>query len=257
MKLTHLLTFAAVVAASSARADFVTAEPLQVGGFFDGGGADNKIEHQNYFVGYGTVGGERTSERRSFFWYHLPDFDGEVIDVTIKLTLAFPTSLIFGLGDDPPMKDAFESFKLGATPAPGLHMVDPDLTTDEAQTIFDGMDDFAVADEVIFPLDGDYVMPMVVEIHLDDFGKSLVSALRGGEMVFTGWMPSWSHDDRTDPDTGKYLEGDELIFGLSDIPGIVPPPELTIVYEPVPEPATIIGLSVATLALLRRKKSGR
>ena len=56
---------------SLAQAATVTTTPLQVGGFLDGGFASNDPFHQNYFVGYGTIGGVRSSERRSFFWYHI------------------------------------------------------------------------------------------------------------------------------------------------------------------------------------------
>src|SRR4051812_42789465 len=73
----------------------VTTTPMQVGGFFDGGVADNDPGHQNYFVGYGTIGGTRTSERRSFFWYHIPAFPGVLDDVTIPLVNKASTSLVF------------------------------------------------------------------------------------------------------------------------------------------------------------------
>ncbi|MBV6457438.1 MAG: hypothetical protein HONBIEJF_00547 [Fimbriimonadaceae bacterium] len=235
-------------------ADELVVTPLQVGGFFDGGFADNKIEHQNYFVGYGTVGGVRTSERRSFFWYHIPDFEGEVIDVHIKLKMAASTSLIFGLDPfDETKKDPTETFQLGATFTPGLEMVRSDLTTDEAQTIFDGMNDFAVADPYVFSMSEEYEFPFTTEIHMNAFGKSIISSIRGGDVTITGWMPTWSHDERLDGE-GDYLEGDELLYGLSDIPGIVPPPELTIRYEPVPEPITALALLMGVGLMARRRR---
>lgn len=261
MSVTLLLTmralalFLASASSGLAFADTVTTTPLHVGGFLDGGLAENGIEHQNYFVGYGTVGGFRSSERRSFFWYHVPSFEGEVIDVSIKLKMPFSTSMIFGLDPtDPTKHDAKETFRLGATPVDPLTMVDPDLTTSEAQTIFDGMDDFAIAPDYDFFHGASYEFPLVTEIHLSDFGKGVIGSSRGKDLVLTGWMPTWSFDSRTDT-SGKFLEADELLFGLSDIPAGVPPPELTIVYA-VPEPTTwaVVG---ASYLLIKRRRSHR
>lgn len=249
-----MFTLGLVITALPATAAVLIVTPLQVGGFHDGGGTDNGIEHQNYYVGYGTVGGVRGTERRSFFWYHIPGFEGEVIDVTIKLKMTASTSLIFGLDpDDETKHDPTETFQLGATPTPGLDMVDPDLTTDEAQAIFDGMDDFAIADPYVFLMSEEYEFPFTTIIHLNAMGKGIVSSVRGGDVVLTGWMPTWSYDDRKDA-MDEYLEGDELLYGLSDIPAGVPPPELTILYEPVPEPATSAFLFCAAVGVAKRMR---
>lgn len=248
-------TFAlAILASVAVRADILTTTPLHVGGFFDGGGADNKIEHQNYFVGYGTVCGVRTAERRSFFWYHIPSFEGAVVDVSIKLKMLVSTSLVFGLDPvDPGAHDASESFALGATPFDPLTLVDPDLTTGEAQAIFDALDDHPVASETTFEIATPYSFPMVSEIHLNAAGLGWVGSHRGGDVVLTGWMPTWSHDDRTDG-AGHFLEADELLFGFSDVPTLVPPPELTIVYTPVPEPATLAAMAFGFASVRRRRR---
>jgi hypothetical protein len=241
---------------ASASADVIVTTPLQVGGFFDGGGADNHIEHQNYFVGYGTVGGVRTTERRSFYWYHIPSFSGAVMDVSIKLKMAATTSIIFGLSpEDPLVHDTIETFQLGATPISPLVLVDPDITPTAGQFVFDALDDHPVAAPHDFVMGSIPEIPFALELHLNSVGIGLVDTHRGADIVLTGWMPSWTEDLRVDAG-GHFLEADELLWGLSDIPGIVPAPELTITYAPVPEPAALAVLGGAVLGLIRGRRSG-
>ena len=250
------LCLALLISASvSARADIITTSSLHTGGFFADGGADNKIEHQNYFVGYGTPPGfGRTAERRSFFWYHVPTFAGEVVDATIKLKMLFSTSLIFGLGPTPPIHDPTESFQLGYTTAPAPLVTSPTLTTPEKLAIFGSLDDHPIASPYEFSMATTYDFPFTVEIHLDAAGKALISDHRGGDVVLSGWMPSWSLDMRTDPLTGKFLEEDELLFGFSDVPTLVPAPELTIVTA-VPEPSTWLVLIAGAAGVTRVRKA--
>lgn len=249
-----------IVAAVAARSAIITTTPLQVGGFFDGGGLDNHIEHQNYFVGYGTVGGHRTTERRSFFWYHIPSFEGTVMSVSLKLKMLVTTSLIFGLDpSDPSDHDSIESFRLGATAVDHFTLTDPHLTPSEADAIFEDLDDHPIAPAYDFVAGHIPDFPFVVELALDGLGTSIISSHRGADVVLTGWMPTWSSDSRTDG-AGHLLEADELLFGFSDIPHLVPPPELTIEFSPVPEPGTwsVIGLGVAGMAnALRRRQRPR
>lgn len=236
-----------------ARADIITTSSLHTGGFYADGGADNFIEHQNYFVGYGTTPGfGRTAERRSFFWYHVPTFTGEVVDATIKLKMLFSTSLIFGLGPTPPIHDPTETFQLGFTTAPAPLITSPTLTTPEKLAIFGSLDDHPIASPYEFSMTTTYEFPFVVEIHLDSVGKALISDHRGGDVVLSGWMPSWSLDMRTDPLTGKFLEEDELLFGFSDVPTLVPAPELTIVTA-VPEPSTLLMVLAGAGGLAPRR----
>ena len=245
---------------ASARADVITTTPLQVGGFLDGGIASNDPVHQNYFVGYGTVGGFRSSERRSFFWYHIPAFPGAIEDVTIKLENLADTSLIFGAGPDPhpEIHDATEEFLIGATTVPASDMITMGMSAAANQAIFDGMDDHPIADPYVFSAATMYTFPMVAEIHLNSFGISLIDSHRGMDIVLTGWMPTWSDDARTDG-MGHYLEGDELIFGLSDVgaTGGVPFPELAIAYSvpalSVPEPSTMVFGAVVFLGICFRR----
>ena len=234
-----------------AGAEVVTTTSLHVGGFYDGGGLDNHIEHQNYFVGYGTVGGHRTSERRNFFWYHIPSFSGPVLDVSIKLKMLATTSLVFGISpSDPLVHDTTETFRLGATAIDHFTLTDPSLTSSAADAIFETLDDHPVAPAVDFVAGSIPDIPFTLEIHLDELGKSLVSSHRGGDVVFTSWMPSWSEDLRVDAG-GHFLEADELLFGLSDVPTSVPAPELAISYSPVPEPATGMALGLGLFGVLR------
>ncbi|MFN8221575.1 MAG: PEP-CTERM sorting domain-containing protein [Fimbriimonadales bacterium] len=243
----------AVAGSAAVRADIFTTTPLQVGGFYDTGGLDNHIEHQNYYVGYGTVGGVRSTERRSFFWYHIPEFSGPVLDVSIKLKMLVTTSLIFGISPgDPMVHDTLETFRLGATPIDPLTIVDPDLTPTEADAIFETFDDHPIAPAKDFIAGSIPDFPFAVEIHLDDVGKGLVSSHRGADVVFTGWMPTWSEDLRTDG-MGHFLEGDELLFGFSDIPHLVPAPELTIV-TPVPEPCTLVAMALGVGFVSRKRR---
>lgn len=233
-------------------ADVYTATTLQVGGFLDGGLADNDPVHQNYFVGYGTVGGFRSPERRSFFYYHLPSMVGEVVDVSIKLENVVSTSLVFGADpDDGSKHDPMETFQLGATLHSASEVTSMSLTTEEKTAIFDDFNDHPIAAGYDFFMSEHYDFPMVTEIHLDDFGKGLVSSHRGMDLVLTGWMPTWSYDDRMDG-SGHFLEGDELIFGHSDVGDKVPFPELTIVT--VPEPCSLLGAGLLLLAARRRRK---
>lgn len=240
---------------ATAPADIVTSDAIQAGGFLDGGLADNTPGHQNYFVGYGTVAGFRSPQRRSFFWYHVPMFPGVVLDVSIKLKMLATTSLIFGYNPaEASHHDPTESFQLGATFTDAGTMTRLDLTSSEAQAIFDTMDDHPIAPSYDFSMSTMYSFPMIVDVHLDDFGKSLISTHRGMDIVLTGWMPTWTENLELDG-SGHYIEGDELLFGLSDVPGLVPAPPMSIVFSPVPEPASLLVVGLGALATLRRRRS--
>jgi hypothetical protein len=235
----------------------VTTTPLQVGGFLDGGLASNAPFHQNYFVGYATMDGLRSSERRSFFWYHIPVFPGVIDDVTIKLENLASTSLVFGAGPDPhpEIHDPTEDFQLGATPVPPATMIDMGMSSAANQTIFDGMDDFPIADPYTFSMATMYTFPMATVIHFNTFGISLIDTHRGADIVLTGWMPTWSYDTRSDG-MGDHLEGGELIFGLSDVGAMdgVPFPELAITFHMVPEPSTLALFAAGSVGLLVHRR---
>src|SRR5262249_30150636 len=155
---------------------------------------------------------------RSFFWYHIPVFPGILDDVTLTLENLASTSLIFGAGPDPhpEIHDPTEDFQLGATPAPPSTMIDMGMSAAANQAIFDGMNDFPVPDPYTFSMATMYSFPMAAVIHFNPFGMGLIDTHRGADIVLTGWMPTWSYDTRTDG-MAHYLEGDELIFGLSDV----------------------------------------
>ncbi|MBX7168859.1 MAG: PEP-CTERM sorting domain-containing protein [Pirellulales bacterium] len=246
-----LLTFLTITltlsSGSSAAAAVITTTPLQVGGYLDGGLANNDPVHQNYFVGYGTVAGVRTPERRSFFWFHIPAFPGVIDDVTIKLENLASTSLVFGAGPDPhpEIHDMTEDFQLGATPVSPATMIDMGMSAAANQAVFDGMNDHPIADPYTFSMASMYTFPMTAEIHFNSLGIGLIDTHRGADIVLTGWMPTWSYDTRTDG-MGHFLEGDELIFGLSDVGamGGVPFPELAISFHVVPEPSAFISLAI-------------
>ncbi len=253
---------ALAVAFPLARADVVTTESIQVGGFFDGGIAPmNLPSHQNYFVGYGTTPGfGRTPERRSFFWFHIPDVPGEITHASLKLHLLVPTSLIFGLGPgDPPATDPIETFQLGATLTSPETITSTSLSSSDISTIFGAMDDFPIASPKDFLAGFPPPIPTDIDIPLDATGIMALKTFEGADLVLTGWMPTWSHDDRMAG--GSFLEASELIFGFSDVTGpsgaLVAKPTLTIAYDPVPEPASSAGLALG-LAWLRqaRRRSG-
>lgn len=253
-----LLAACGAVACAS-HAAIISVESKWVGGLFAEGAKMNDFAHQNYFVGYGTTPGfGRTAERRSFFWYDIPEFDGDVLSVTLELKLMFSTSLIFGLDPvDPSVKDPKESFALGFSPlGPGM-FIDPGLTAPEVIGLFGTMDDMKVAPDTDFLSSVPIGLPATVVIPFDDFGKGVVDGATGGPLVLTGWMPTWSHDSRLDG-SGGFLEGSELIFGFSDVTGpsggLVPKPVLTIEYAPVPEPASILALGAGVAALVKRRR---
>jgi len=230
-----------------------------VGGFFDGGIAPmNLPSHQNYFVGYGTTPGfGRTPERRSFFWFHIPDIPGEITHASLKLHLLVPTSLIFGLGPgDPPSTDPIETFQLGATLVTPGTITSTSLSSTDIATIFGAMDDFPIAAPKDFVAGFPPPIPTDIDIPLDATGIMALKTHEGADLVMTGWMPTWSHDDRMVD--GSFLEGSELIFGFSDVTGpsgaLVAKPTLTIAYDPVPEPA---GLASLTLGLAAFKRARR
>jgi hypothetical protein len=233
-------------------------ESTWVGGLFADGAKMNDFAHQNYFVGYGTTPGfPRTAERRSFFWFDIPDFEGTVVSASLKLKLLFSTSLIFGADPvDPTKKDPVETFQLGAVPYDPIGLVDPGLPPGEVMALFSTFDDTPIAAGKDFLLSDPPPFPSDVEIALDDLGKSFIDFKKGGAATFTGWMPTWSFDSRTGTG-GAFLEGSELIFGFSDITGpggpLVPKPTLTIEYEPVPEPSCLLAFGL--LALCRRRQT--
>lgn len=242
-----------IAASVLSQADIIKADALQVGGFLEGGLTDNSLGHQNYFVGYGSVGGFRSPERRSFLWYHIPSFEGTIVDVSIKFKMVAATSLIFGYDPGSPTgHDAVEKFQLGATTVDHGTMTRLDLSTSEAETIFEGMDDHPIAPANEFSMSTTYDFPFTVDVHLDSLGKSIVSSKRGLDLVLTGWMPTWTENDELDA-SRHLIEGDELLFGLSDVPHLAPEPEMTIAFTSVPEPGSVAALAIGMSFLIRRR----
>lgn len=244
---------------------FVEVEAMRTGGFFAEGAKMNDFAHQNYFVGYGTTPGfSRTAERRSFFYFEIPEIEGTIVGAKLTLKLLFSTSLIFGLGPgdpppDPPVKDSIESFALGLLPvSPGL-VLDPGLTPSEVVTLFGMMDDAPVATPVDFLLADPPGFPSLVDIPLSPSGSAIVGASEGGSLILSGWMPTFSYDTRLAPGGSSLYETSELIFGFSDVTGpsgsLVPKPVLTISYEPVPEPHAIAIVGLGLVAMARRRRA--
>ena len=252
----------------------MTLLPVQTGGIFADGGLNNSPGFQNYFVGYGTSPGlPRTAQRRSFFVFSLAAIppDLMVVSATLKLRLPFG-GLIFGKGPGDPLagpvpSDISETFALGAIDLPSSVVLSPTLDTASAVALFGVMDDHPVASPTLFmggglPPAGDGGPP-IVPVVLDGAGLSALNAKRGGEIVLTGWMPSWTEDLRPSPTPPPlYFEASELIFGLTDVHALaILTPKLELMLAPVPEPASVwlglAGLSlVAGWPWLRRRRAG-
>jgi hypothetical protein len=215
-------------------------ESDQVGGFYAGGAPpDNSPTFQNYFVGYGSLtGGGRTPERRSFFHFDLSGISGDVVSATLELKLVFG-GLIFGKGPgtppDPIPSDPFEEFQLGGIFDPGLpvsKVTSPTLTPPEIMGIFGALDDAPIALPFGFTMGGP-PPPDPIVITLGPGGLTLLEMKAGGDVVLTGWMPTWSFDSRMF--MGGFVEGSELIFGFTDVSAGFPKPILTITTAAVPE----------------------
>jgi hypothetical protein len=229
-----------LVVASTAAADVVVLEPVQVGGFYAGGAPpDNLPSFQNYYVGYGSLtGGGRTPERRSFFHFDLSGISGDVVSATLELKL-IPGGLIFGKGPgtppDPIPSDTFEDFQLGGVFDPALpasKFTSTRLTSPEIMGIFGAMDDAPIAPTLGFTMGGP-PPPDPIVITLGPAGLTLLEMKAGGDVVLTGWMPTWSFDSRMF--MGGFVEGSELMFGGTDVHlSHFPKPVLTITTA-VPE----------------------
>jgi hypothetical protein len=245
-------------------AGVMTITATQSGGFYIDK-ADNSPAFQNYFVGYGTSPGhERTSERRSFFWFDIPAIDGTITGATLHLALPFG-GLIFGIAPGPvpppgvpPVHDLSESFQLSATPFSPSFVTRTDLTLVENAMVFDSLMGPSIAGSVDFSLDGTPPPGATVEpfgldiaIPLNAAGTFFLTASEGSSLVMSGWMPSWSHDERLAPlgSSTLYYEASELIFGLSDVhSGMIPHPRLDLFFSspaPVPEPCLALPIAAA------------
>lgn len=259
-----LLAFAGFL--SQGVAGTITLDALQTGGFFEVGTPSNTPGFQNYFVGYGTTPGfPRTPERRSFFWFSLAGVgpDEEIVAATLHLKLVFG-GLIFGAGpEDPPLPDTMEVFQLSATPFSSSMVTSTTLSDSEIGSLFASFAGPDTADPLVFVSGG--MPPEDIEIPLNSLGISFLNTLKGKDIILTGWMPSWSHDDRAAPTTSPvpFLEASELIFGLTDVhSGIVPKPMLvleTLSRSPtVPEPASMVLLLIGGIVYVSRrpKKDG-
>lgn len=271
MILRHLFaTGLALCAAAAIHAAEVTLPAVQTGGFYADGGKNNDPAFQNYFVGYGTTPGfPRTAERRSFFHFDLSSLAGAgpLVSATLHLRLPFG-GLIFGKGPGDPFagplpSDPSETFALGVVHVPSAIVTSPALTGPEVMLLFSMLDDFAVAaptvlvDGVPLPEPGDGGPP-IVSIALDGLGLAELSARLGGEIVLSGWMPSWSEDFRIGPG-GGLVEGSELMFGLTDVHALdLLRPKLTLGFRdagvvPLPSSAALAAAALALLAWRRRR----
>jgi hypothetical protein len=247
--LTACITFCGL---SATVADVFTYESVQVGGFYAGGATpDNSPTFQNYYVGYGSLtGGGRTPERRSFFHFSLPGLSGDVVSATLTLKLVIPGGLKFGKGPGDPAgplpDDPFEEFQLGATFFPPSMVTSPTLTFPEITAIFSSFDDAPMAAPYAFGGGG---AMETVEISLSAPGLTLLETFAGGDVVLTGWMPTWSFDSRIVPGSmpPMFAEGSELIFGLTDVSSGFAKPVLTITTA-VPEAGAAWLLGAAALS---------
>jgi len=263
---TALSVLAGVVLAAPCSAQTIELGAVQTGGFYGGGVApDNKPEFQNYFVGYGTSPGKpRTGERRSFFHFDLSTAGPGIESAALKLRLPFG-GLIFGKGPGDPAlgpvpSDPTEAFAVGVTSFSSAMVTSSGLTGAEADAIFDSFDAAPVAAARLFGVGGPPIPPDLdgkgaeIVIPLSAAGIAALNAKAGGDIVLTGWMPSWSLDTRLSPlDPSEFFEASELIFGLTDVHKGVPKPILELRYAAaaVPEPASA-ALLLAGLPLLAR-----
>lgn len=263
------------LAAGAALADgAITLTHRQSGGVFADGGLNNGPSFQNYFVGYGTTPGfGRTAERRSFFVFDLPPLPAGWVLRAATLELQLPYGgLIFGKGPGEPgvdevAPDPFETFQLGLLPVASSIVTDVTLPPAAGMLLFSMMDDLPVAAPRVFhfgdPLhdipDGDVpVPPVTIAIELDAAGLSALAAAMGpagGEIVFSGWMPSWSHDERLNPTPPPlYFEASELIFGHTNVhvdPTLAP--RLVLLAAPIPE-LPLVWLWAAGLTALGARR---
>jgi hypothetical protein len=94
-----------------------------------------------------------------------------------------------------------------------------------------------------------------IDIALNALGLLFLNTHLGSDIVLTGWMPTWTEDLRPDPfPPPDFFEASELIFGLTDVPGAVAMPSLTLVIAAVPEPESgILLLTGLMLAIGARR----
>ena len=286
---------ASSIFAASSMATTVSVDADQVGGFYADGTADNAASFQNYFVGYGTTpGSPRTAERRSFFTFDLSGITETVTEAKFSIFLPLG-GMIFGTdcdGADPctgmlPMvddpgtpwddtdpgdwpKDTFEEFVLGATPFSSAEVTDTGLPPDDPGPglgkleIFETFDDAAIASPLTI-LDTDPLDftsgPIEFVIELDAVGITLINdaIAAGGDLVLTGFMPSWSFEDRLTPLGDDLVEKSELMFGLSDlvvedVPTSLTTPFLELTTIPVPGAFWLFGSAALVLAGLRQRR---
>lgn len=279
---------AALATLTSASAETLTIEALQSGGF-TATSAENLPSFQNYFVGSASVAGGggkvKTGERRSFFVFVLPDVPGTVTGATLTLQLVGkpfdpdPVGLSRGLGpgDFPDVcapypsvevckaaiEDPVEEFALGIATVPSEFVLDPSLSPAEVLAVWGALKSVPVADPVFFPKGEIYPDEAFLPISIPLAEPALTEIAThagGGTVVLSGWMPSFTPDERVVPG-GVFFEGSEAIFMFSDVhKEVFAPPTLEIVYLPVPEPRTWLLFSLGLVALLsgrwHRRRAG-
>lgn len=265
-----------------AQAATVSVIATQSGGFGETAAA-NLPSMQNYFVGYASISGAggkaRTEERRSFFVFDIPVLAGPITSATLTLELSeFGLARGLGPGAFPGVcagfpsveeckkgiEDPVEEFALGVTDMPSGLVLDPGLSPAMIKSVWEGLVATPAAAPVLFekgktPPPGSKPGFFSVEIPLTAAGLLGIETHVGGSLVFTGWMPTWSYDERKVPGD-IFFEGSEAIFMFSDVLSAkFAPPTLEIVYAPIPEPIAaallMSGLVVLAGAMVINRRS--
>lgn len=243
MKLWGRCCVASALAIATFPAEATEIESYLTGCFFADGSVSNSPGFQNHAVGNTFIGSTVIPERRNFFLFDVSGISEPIISATLKIYVPiFPPDGGFGyISPDPT-----EEYLVTSTP----------FTPDEIATT-------GIPTDVGLAMWGSFGTGMpygLTSASLGSMGKDLVIPLSSAALMTLNearhGLGKWAATGRLTTLEGHDPLTDQLLFSFTDPTGALAPetPFPRLEYTTVPEPATLLALSLGIFAITRKRR---